>query len=192
MHTHFAVVRVELIPIWVIESSRNIPQPGQFWTVLSGCPVDCFFLPTQNRAHKNREGTTTAKVAARVTSFIEGTTTASTSVASNGEGILEANPTIIDFEWTTADGKELPLLTDDETEDNSDTQKTHSDVTVDAVSDQAESSPKSTSDVLQQKITDDDEAVEMRSTARVETPPPLPPGEEQPLLPLTDSASTGK
>ena len=58
MHTHFAVVRVELIQISVIESSRNIPQPGQFWTVLSGCPVDCFFLPTPNRAHKNREGTT--------------------------------------------------------------------------------------------------------------------------------------
>ena len=30
MHTHFAVVRVELIPIWVLESYRNIPQPGQF------------------------------------------------------------------------------------------------------------------------------------------------------------------
>ena len=56
MHTHFAVVRVELIPIWVIESSRNIPQPGQFWTILSGCLVDCFFLPTPIRSHRIGKG----------------------------------------------------------------------------------------------------------------------------------------
>ena len=169
--------------------TTSAPSPAKKQRIIASVsPI----TSTQSTTPKNREGTTTAKVTDTVTSFIEGTTTASTSVAGNGEGISEVNPTISDFEWTTADGKELPLLTDDETEDNSNTQKTHSDVTVDAAGDQAELSPESTSDVLQEKITEDDEAVEMRSTARVETPPPPPPGEEQPLLPPTDGASTGK
>ena len=170
--------------------TTSAPSPAKKQRIIASVsPI----TSTQSTTPKNREGTTNAKVAAPLTSFIEGTTTARTSVASNGEGISVANPTISDFEWTTADGKELPLLTDDETGDNSNTQKTHSDVTVDvAGGDQAELSPESTSDVLQERLTEDDEAVEMRSTARVETPPPPPPGEEQPLLSLTGGASTGK
>ena len=169
--------------------ATSAPSPAKKQRILASVsPI----TSTQSTSPKNGEGTTTAKVTDTVTSFIEGTTTASTSVAGNGEGISEANSTVSDFEWTTADGKELPLLTDDETGDNSNTQKTHSDVTVDAAGDQTELSPESTCDVLQEKITEDDAAVGMRSTVRVETPPPPPPGEEQPLLPLTDGASTGK
>ena len=169
--------------------TTSAPSPAKKQRIIASVsPI----TSTQSTTPKNREGTTNAKVAAPLTSFIEGTTTARTSVASNGEGISVANPTISDFEWTTADGKELPLLTDDETGDNSNTQKTHSDVTVDATGDQTELSPESTCDLLQEKITEDDEAVEMSSTVRADTPPPPPPGEEQPLLPPTDGASTGK
>ena len=169
--------------------TTSAPSPAKKQRIIASVsPI----TSTQSTTPKNREGTTTAKVAAPVTSYIEGTTTASSSVAGNGEGISEANSTVSDFEWTTADGKELPLLTDDETGDNSNTQKTHSDVTADATGDQTELSPESTCDVLQEKVTEDDAAVGMRSTVRVETPPPPPPGEEQPLLPLTDGAPTGK